>query len=120
MDVGDHPARTLVLVVEDDAELCRAIARCLEQRCCRVVTVDSVGPALELADHFDIGIFDLNLPDGFGVGAARELLARGTLGRAVFFTAAHDPPLLRAARELGPIITKSSGVSNLIDTIGLA
>ena len=102
-----------ILLVEDDPELARTVDRVLARYGHVTVTVTSVGAAQALADTFDCGILDIDLPDGNGVMLAEGLLDRGQLGAVVFFSASSDADIIAEACELGPFVAKSAGTREL-------
>src|SRR5690606_6849755 len=59
-------------------------------------------------------IADIDLPDGSGVELGRRLLSTGQIGGCVFFTASRDDGVLRAAREIGPVVDKLAPVADLV------
>ena len=64
-----------ILLVEDDADTRRILARLLRRNGYEVTTADCVQKGLELSDFqkFDIVISDLGLPDGSGLDMMRRL-----------------------------------------------
>ena len=114
-----QPAPYKVLVVEDDPLVARALARTLMRRGLSVDVVASCAGARKLDGHYDLGIFDIELPDGFGTNLARELVLRATIRGVVFYTGASYQPLLRRAWELGEVVAKESGITVLLDAVEL-
>ena len=106
-----------LLVVEDDELLARAVERLLIRVGYEVVVRNSCAAALAVEDPFDLGVFDLDLPDGDGLAVAEQLMARGSLKRAVFFSGSSNPDLRKRASRLGPITEKSGGISTLLALI---
>ncbi|HKO92668.1 MAG TPA: response regulator [Polyangiaceae bacterium] len=102
-----------VLLVEDDPELARTVERSLAYYGHRTVIAGSVAAAAALADNFDCGILDIDLPDGSGVQLAESLLDRGQIGAVVFFSASSDAAVVDGARELGTFVAKTAGVREL-------
>lgn len=98
-----------VLLIEDDLCMARAIVRTLKSRGIGVRHVPAVQPARALRERFAVGVFDIDLPDGDGVGLARQLLSQRVVGRAVFHTGCLDPLRLAGAEKLGPVLAKTSG-----------
>lgn len=78
-----------ILVIEDDMILNRGIRGFLEQRgyrCGSAYTVETARAAL--AEHYDLLILDVNLPDGSGLALCEEL--RRTSSIPVIFLTAND------------------------------
>jgi PAS domain S-box-containing protein len=70
-------ARALhILLVEDNADTLRVVARLLRGRGHRVTTAAGVGAALEAEGRFDLVISDIGLPDGSGLDLLRQLRSR--------------------------------------------
>jgi two-component system, NtrC family, response regulator AtoC len=103
-----------VLHVENDALVARAVARVLNRRGFTTASVDSCSDARTLEGAFDVGVFDVDLGDGNGVGLAEELLQHGKVTSAVFFTGTVDGELLRRAATSGGVIRKPEGVDALM------
>ena len=49
--------------------------------------------------EFDVGVFDIELPDGNGVELASELIEEGTVDRAVFFSGVEHEAVVREAMK---------------------
>lgn len=108
---------TEVLVVEDDDLVARALWRRLTARGVRTRHVSHCATAVTLSGPFSAGIFDIDLPDGDGVELARELLERGVVRRAVFYTGCSNPERLWRARSFGAVHLKPENMSSLVDTL---
>ena len=106
-----------LLLVEDDIFIARALERCLAQHGIRARHVSHCGAAALLNGPFALGIFDIDLPDGDGVELARELLDRGVVQRAVFYTGCANATQLWRAGSLGTVFRKSASLSALMDTV---
>lgn len=101
-------SRVRILVVEDDDLVRRAVVRALERDGAVVVAVGSCAEARD-AGRFDLGIFDVDLPDGEGVVLAQELIRSGQVEHVVFFTGGSpERPGLA-----GPVVAKASGMYEL-------
>jgi DNA-binding NarL/FixJ family response regulator len=72
---------------------------------------------LALDQHFQFGIFDIDLPEQNGVDLARLCLARGAVARVVFYSAAKDERLRREAQSLGEFVEKRAGVDILVERL---
>jgi DNA-binding response OmpR family regulator len=106
-----------ILHVEDDEFVTRSLRRWLERRGFAVVSVASCAEAHTAGQTFDHGVFDIDLPDGDGIGLASELLARGVVRRVVFYTATADGRALARAAEMGPVVTKGDDLKNLLTAL---
>lgn len=109
-----QPAPYRVLLVEDDPAVARGIARLLMARGLSVEVALSCAAARTLPGHFDLGIFDIELPDGLGVDLAHEFTLKTKICAVMFYTGATYQPLLRRAAELGPVVSKQSGPLGLL------
>lgn len=94
------------LLLEDSADVARALARIMAAHGFAVTAVRLCAEALALAGVFQLGVFDIDLPDGSGVDVARTLLARGQVRRVIFCTGCASFQTLRAAEELGQVVSK--------------
>jgi len=80
--------RANVLLVDDDAALCAALARALEARGCQVrIAHTAEGASREArASPPEYAVIDLNLPGGSGLPLVPELMALDPNTRVVVFT----------------------------------
>ena len=92
-----------ILILEDDDGVRRALARAIESDGHEVMVASSLRACRPL---FEVGVFDLHLPDGSGRDLAVGLLSAGVIGSAVFFTASTDGAEIGAAKELGRVVRK--------------
>jgi DNA-binding response OmpR family regulator len=106
-----------ILVLEDNAYLAAALTRLLKRIGYDVQHANCCATARALDAHFDLGIFDLELPDGGGIEFSSELMHAGNLGAVVFFTATLDGALFQKARSMAPCIQKTDGIEALLSTI---
>jgi DNA-binding response OmpR family regulator len=106
-----------ILVLEDNAYLANALSRLLNRIGYDVAHAECCAAALASDGYFDLGVFDLELPDGGGIEVSSELMTSGNLGAVVFFTATLDGPLFKRAERMGPCIQKTDGIEVLLDTI---
>jgi two-component system KDP operon response regulator KdpE len=77
LHAGSGRARSLILVVEDDPDIQRLIARRLRDADFDVVTAATAGDGFTVfGERFpDLVMVDLKLPDGSGLGLVRQLRA---------------------------------------------
>jgi DNA-binding response OmpR family regulator len=112
--------KSKVLVVEDNLLLAGPLVRLLTRVGFEVAHVDTCEKAREIRDTFDIGVLDLELPDGCGVDLSAELVDRGTLDCVVFFTGSMDEGTLKKASELAPCVRKTDGMEPLVESMRAA
>ena len=81
-----------VLVIEDDAQVARVVARALEQAKYAVDVMDSVTTGAEraLAEPYDAILLDLQLPDGDGLDVVRALRGAGNNTPVLIMTGRGD------------------------------
>jgi len=106
-----------ILVLEDNAYLATALSRLLKRMGYDVMHANCCASALAIDAHFDLGVFDLELPDGGGIEVSSELIGSGNLGAVVFFTATLDGALYKRAERMAPCIQKTDGIDVLLDAI---
>jgi DNA-binding response OmpR family regulator len=104
-----------ILVLEDDAAVRHTVARVLRRDGDEIIETCCCAEA-RAAAHCALGIFDVQLPDGDGVVLAKELLARGTIKRVVFFTGSY----FERAAAVGPVVAKGDDMGELIAAVALA
>jgi len=92
-----------ILLVEDESCLRRVLARSLEARGHRVVAVATGREAVAtaLAEHVDLMLLDVNLPDAAGWDVLRELMLVGQPIPTVILSAV--PPSASRVRQLHPV-----------------
>ena len=99
-----------LLIVDDDADVLRALGFMADTRGFRVERCTSAGEALAAAiSHgpFDCMIIDEKLPDEAGIDLLEGLRGRGVPAPAVLITTAPSARLRRRAAALGaPIVEK--------------
>jgi DNA-binding NarL/FixJ family response regulator len=106
-----------IRVLEDNAYLANALSRLLKRIGYDVVLAECCETALANNGHFDVGVFDLELPDGGGIEVSSELMSKGSLASVVFFTATLDGALFKRAARIAPCIQKTDGIDVLLDAI---
>ncbi len=91
-----------ILLLEDDTVLSSILVDYLSESYTLIHTY-SMKQALELAEkqHFDLYIFDINVPDGDGISLLKELRSFHDETPAIFVTAFHDTEHLKSAFESG-------------------
>jgi len=114
--------RPRVLLADDDASICKAVARLLSESC---QVVDCVGDTAALFDAItrlrpDVVLLDLSLPGGPGWRAtSRSIQATAPDVKVVVFTAHHDEELPALAAENGAaaVVWKVRASDDLLRTI---
>jgi CheY-like chemotaxis protein len=114
-DPMTQPSPYRVLLIEDDPSVARSLARVLMARGLSVDVATSCGGARALFGPYDLGIFDIELPDGLGTDLAHELTLKTKVCAVMFYTGATYQPLLRRAAELGPVVAKQGGTRSLLE-----
>jgi DNA-binding response OmpR family regulator len=113
------PRLIRVLVLEDDPLLRRSLERWLGTEGFVVTAAPDGASAHRAAESasFDVGIFDIDLPDSNGVSVAAALLEAGRVDRAVFFTAATSERDLATAFKHGVVVNKRDGAGPLMSVL---
>ena len=68
-------------------------------------------------ERFDLGVFDIDLPDGDGVSVAEALAKRGTVKNLLFFSGCTQSFAISRASEVGRFLGKDAGVEALFSLI---
>ena len=91
-----------ILLLEDDTVLADILIDYLQESY-EVTHTYSMNKALTLAEdnHFDLYIFDINVPDGDGISLLKELRSFSDNTPTIFITAFHDTQHLKDAFESG-------------------
>ena len=111
MTTSQGVAGASILVVEDEPDVASATARALRSLGYRVVIAPTMEEARRQSSRYACGVFDFGVPDGGGLDLARELLSRGTVGKAVFFSATSNEDLKARASAVGVFVDKRSGIA---------
>lgn len=106
-----------ILLVEDDPLLARALVRTLRANAVEVTHVAGAADLSKRLGHYDVGIFDIDLPDVNGVELAELCVSQSWIGHVVFFSGTDNEHRIRAARGLGELIHKSEGVELLLSHV---
>jgi DNA-binding response OmpR family regulator len=102
-----------LLVVDDDYLVARGIARWFRRRHYAVTVLTRAADVLELSESYHLAILDIDLADEDGVALGRELLETGRVKHVVFFSATTDEATRTVAHQVGPLVSKSSGIVEL-------
>ena len=110
--------RNLVLVVDDDPGMLKAVQRLLRQHAYEPIVFSSAQAFKRHAD-FDKAaavILDINLPDGSGIELRQGLKAAGIAVPVIFITGNENPAVRKAAVESGCVafLTKPFSAQELI------
>ena len=113
--------RNLVLVVDDDPGMLRAIKRLLRQHAYEPILFSS---AEAFKNHTDFEkaacvILDINLNDGSGIELRHRLKSAGISVPVIYITANDDPAVRKAALDSGCIafLTKPFSAQSLIELL---
>jgi two-component system, NarL family, nitrate/nitrite response regulator NarL len=115
--------RTMIdlLLVHDHTAFRQATAFVLErQRDMHVVAVVATpDQALDVQEHWDLALVDLELPDRPGYELIHDLLERSPAGKILGLTATGDPLEVAAAFEAGAggVMGRSASIQEIIDAI---
>jgi putative two-component system response regulator len=92
-----------VLIVDDDLEITKALARILERDGHVAASAADVRTAREILEQssFELILCDLNMPGESGLGLVRDVVGRNDDIAVVMVTGMDDPALADAALELG-------------------
>lgn len=92
-----------IAVIDDDASLCRSLARLLQHAGYQAITFESAEQFLAdpLRDHFGALLVDIQLGGMTGIDMHRKLLAEGNRTPVLYITAFDDPKAKVEAIELG-------------------
>lgn len=101
--VASAPARLRVLVADDHPGVVRAVSRLLGPSCDIAGSVADGRGLLEAAERAqpDVIVLDVNLANGDGLRACREVTQAFPRMRVVIFTALDDPDVRRRALDAG-------------------
>ena len=102
-----------VLIVEDNAAIARAIEKSLRAHGHAISVVGSAAAARSASDAFDVGVFDISLPDGDGIDLAEELLAERLVRHVLFFSGVVDDDMIDRAKLTGRVLPKDQSFSDL-------
>jgi len=105
MPVADYKSESVagrILVVDDDAELCRLVSRFLGAEGYSVQTVQASGLGVEraLSDTYDLVVLDVMLPDMDGFEALRQIRTKSSTP-VLMLTARGDDPDRILGLEMG-------------------
>jgi FixJ family two-component response regulator len=115
------PNRNLVLVVDDDAAMLRAVKRLLRQHDYEPILFSSA-QSFKCHTDFDEAvciILDINLNDGSGIELRHHLNDAGVSVPVIFMTGNANPAVHRAALDSGCIafLTKPFSALSLIEPL---
>lgn len=106
-----------VLIVEDDPSLARMLVRALVRDGLEATVAPSCTAARAATSRFDVGIFDILLPDGDGVAVADELMERGQVRGAIFYSGTTDERILLRASQRARFLPKTAGIRQLVGEV---
>jgi CheY-like chemotaxis protein len=112
------PDPTRALIVEDDPVVARSIARRLLREGYSVSLAQTCRAARAAGSGFQVGILDLDLPDGSGADLADELLRLGAVRGVVFYTGSLDGQVRTRASLFGAVVDKSADLEDVVAALG--
>ena len=115
--------RLRVIIVDDSGEVLSALGRIID----REVDLELIGVASSVDDGVllvrklqpDVVVLDVNMPDGGGLRAAKEMVVVAPAARLIAFSA-FDKTLIRRAMTVAGVsayISKSGDIRELLDAI---
>jgi CheY-like chemotaxis protein len=113
------PKRPRVLVAEDHPAVAKAVGRLLSLDCDVVETVADGSAVLEATQRLqpDVLVLDMNLPNGNGLEACRQIAQAHPRTKVIVFTAMNEPDLKQRAFEAGASAFVFKGDRDLLPTI---
>jgi FixJ family two-component response regulator len=113
--------RHYVAVIDDDASLCRSLARLLQLSGFQPITIDSAEQFLSdpLRGHFECLLVDVQLGGMSGIAMHGKLVAEGNRTPVVYITAFDDPRARAEAEKLGCVayFRKSDAGPDILDAV---
>jgi FixJ family two-component response regulator len=113
--------RRYVAVIDDDASLCRSLARLLQHAGFQAITFESGEQFLAdpLRSHFGCLLVDIQLGGMSGIEMHRKLIAEGDRTPVVYITAFDDPRVKVEAVELGcaGFFRKTDAGTEILETV---
>jgi DNA-binding NarL/FixJ family response regulator len=115
--------RLRVIIVDDSGEVLSALGRIIDKQ----VDLELIGVASSVDDGVllvrqlqpDVVVLDVNMPDGGGLRAAKEMVVVAPAARLIAFSA-FDKTLIRRAMTVAGVsayISKSGDIRELLDAI---
>lgn len=115
--------RLRVIIVDDSGEVLSALGRIIDKQ----VDLELIGVASSVDDGVllvrqlqpDVVVLDVNMPDGGGLRAAKEMVFVAPAARLIAFSA-FDKTLIRRAMTVAGVsayISKSGDIRELLDAI---
>ena len=97
------PFKRYIAVIDDDASLCRSLARLLQHAGFQPITFESAEQFLAdpLREHFGVLLVDIQLGGMSGIEMHRKLISEGNRTPFIYITAFDDPKAQAEAMALG-------------------
>jgi DNA-binding NtrC family response regulator len=121
--VEDSVHRPLILLVDDDRELCQRLWDVLRERRYRTCLAYDTDEALALLEKrsFDVALIDLRLPKGSGEEVLRELRAKSAGTGAVLITGHPDdlpaPGESHYGQSADQVLTKPLDIDRVLNVL---
>ena len=109
-----------LLLVEDNPAVGRAIAKSLRAQGHSVTLVHTAADARATVERYDVGVFDITLPDGDGIELCEQLLRERRIAGALFCSGSVDDLLLERAQQTAPVVSKEASFWELCGAIEAA
>lgn len=109
-----------VIVVQPDASRRREVARALVAGGHSVVPVATAREAESLGESFEVGVVDLELPDGSGMHLAARLSGFGRLHARVFTASDLECSAARRAAPMGAVVAHDAPLTVLLEAVARA
>lgn len=106
-----------VLIVDDEPVIGQVLAVHLRSRGFETTEVASAAAALGAGKKYSLGVFDIELGDGNGLDVAEELLERGLVRDAIFYSGVVDTGIRDRANAIGTFVSKSIGIQAVVRTV---
>jgi len=112
------PAKSEVLIVDDDRDLAEGLAEVLQHSGYRTHIAHNLAEARELVGpRLDAAIVDVSLPDGSGLNLAQELFER--LSARVILISGYEPdPTVGSAGQRVKLLNKPFSPETLLEALG--
>lgn len=110
-------SRLRMLIVEDDPIVSRTVGRTFAMRGYSIVTASCCAEARSAEGRFDVGVFDIELPDGDGVRLAESLIRAGVVHAVTFYSATMSTEAISSAARVGGFVHKADGTAVLAENV---
>ncbi len=109
-----------IIIVQPDRSMRRDVARALATRGHSVVPVGSAREAEALSEPFEVGVVELELPDGSGMHLAARLSGFGRLHARIFTARDVGSSAARRAAPMGAVVAHDAPLDELLEAVDRA